>query len=342
MLPAFAACEGAKVVAICSAHRENAQAAAQEHDIRGIYTDYEAMLDGEDLDFAVIVTPPHLHHRIALAALQRKLNVLCEKPTAMNLEEARQMYEMAQKVGVLHLIDHELRFNPTLVQLKELIRDGYLGAPESVSFSIQWGYPMDPDRPWGWWFDQTKGGGLLGALGSHQVDLLRWLLGEFKAVNAHLHTFVKERGLPNSREKRAVTSDDYCSFMAELEGGSVGTVVLSATARLKSDHERWTIAFHGEKGSLVYDGQRRLWGMREQKVEEFTQPDPLAHTSGLPEGLFSSSFLHFARRIIPALQSGQVAVDGAATFYDGMCVQAVLDAIRLSHEQGRWVDCPKF
>lgn len=340
MLPAFAACEGAEMVAICSAKQENAKSAAQEYKIRGVYTDYEAMMDQEDLDLVVIATPPYLHKPITLAALQRKLHVLCEKPTALNLAEAHEMYEMAQKKGVVHLIDHELRFNPTLLKLKERIDSGYLGAPKSVSFSIQWGYPMDPDRPWDWWFDSTKGGGLLGALGSHQVDLLRWLLGEFKQVSSRLHTFVKERRTPDSKQKHPVTSDDYCAFLAELENGAVGTVILDATARLTSDDKRWNIAFHGESGSLIYDGQRRLWGVRSsQPVEELTPPDSLRNVPGLPEGLFPQSFVHFSRGLIQALQNGQSAIEGAATFYDGMRVQAVLDAIRLSHKEGRWVDC---
>jgi predicted dehydrogenase len=342
MLPAFAAGEGAQVVAVCSASREHAEAAAQEYGIHGIYTDYEAMLEEEELDLVAIVTPPHLHKPIALAALRRKRHVLCEKPTALNLEEAREMYNAAKHLNVLHVMDHELRFHPTLLKLKELVDSGYLGDARSVSFSVRWGYPMDPNRPWGWWFDEAKGGGLLGALGSHQIDLLRWLLGEFRRVSGHLHTFVQERPLPHSPQKRAVTSDEYCAFMAELESGAIGSVVLDATARVKSEGERWLLAFHGQSGSLFFDGQLRLWGMRDQSVEEFTQRDDAENTPGVPEGLFARSFVHFSRRIVEALQSGRITVPGAATFYDGMRVQAVLDAVRLSQRQARWVDCPSL
>ncbi|MFQ5794360.1 MAG: Gfo/Idh/MocA family protein [Candidatus Bipolaricaulia bacterium] len=344
MLPAFAVCEGAEVVAVCSARRENAEAAAREYGISSIYTDYEAMMDHEDLDLVAITTPPHLHWPMTKSALEHKLHVLCEKPTALNLEEARQMYNRAQQAEVVHLIDHELRFNPTLLNLKQLIDSGYLGAPGNVSFSIRGHYPMvmDPKRPWDWWFDAARGGGLLGAAGSHYIDLLRWLLGEFRRVSGCLHTFVKERPLADSDKMKPVTSDDYCTFMAELECGAIGTITLDATVRIRPQDGLWLVAFHGEAGSLLWDGQARLWGLRddqETEVEELTQPDPATEMPGLSEGVFPPSFVHFSRRIVEALQNGKKTVAGAATFYDGMRVQAVLDAVRRSHEQGGWVKC---
>ncbi len=339
MLPAFQAIEGVQITAICSGRRESAEAAAREHGIPGVYTDYEEMLERENLDLVAIVTPPVLHHPMTMAALERKIHVLCEKPTAFNLNEAREMVERAEQAGVLHLIDHELRFHPSLDKLKQLVDEGYLGAPESVSFAIHWGYPMDPQRPWGWWFDAAKGGGLLGALGSHQIDLLRWLFGEFRCVSGRLHTFVKERPLPETGERRPVTSDDYCTFTAELECGAVGTVVLDATACVPSDSERWRLAFHGEAGSLIFDGLGRLWGLkREGEPEELTPKEPAPDVPGLAEGTFPRAFVRFARLIVEALRQGENHVEGAATFYDGMRVQAVLDAIRQSHEEGGRVE----
>jgi predicted dehydrogenase len=340
MIPAFRAIEGVEIQAVCSSRRENAEATAKAFDIPGIYDDYRAMLSQEELDLVAIVTPPHLHHPMTLAALKRGVSVLCEKPMALNVQEAQEMYVRAEEAGVLHLIDHELRFHPALCKLKELVDEGYLGAPESITFSIHWCYPMDPQRPWGWWFDVSKGGGLLGALGSHQIDLLRWLLGAFKRVNGHLHTVVKERPLPATGELRPVTSDDHCAFFAELECGAVGAVVLDATARVPSDSERWRVAFHGERGSLLFDGLGRLWKLeREGQPEEITLQKPVPAVPGLPEGVFPTGFAHFAERLAEVLQRGEQRVEGAATFYDGLRVQAVLDAVRESHRRGGgWVE----
>ncbi len=343
MLPAFRALEGVQIVAICSGRRENAERTAQEHGIPAAYDDYREMLERESLDLVAIVTPPHLHRPMTLAALERGVHVLCEKPTAMNAPEAREMLEAAERAGVLHLIDHELRFHPSLRALKERIEKGELGAPERVTFSVHWRYPMDPNRPWGWWFDASKGGGLLGALGSHQIDLLRWLLGEVRRVCGHLHTVVKERPHPETGERGRVTSDDYCAFFVELRNGAVGAVVLDATARAPSAEESWRVAFHGERCSLVFDGLGRLWRVeRDGEAEEITPPAPVyrvPEVPDLPEGVFSTGFWFFAQAIVEALKQGRRTVEGAATFHDGLKVQEALDAVRRSSQEGKgWVE----
>lgn len=343
MLPAFAACEGAQVVAVCSGRRENAEATAKEFDIPGIYTDYEAMLDQEDLNLVVITTPPHLHWPMSRAALERKLHVLCEKPTAMNLAEARLMHQAAQRAGTLNLIDHELRFYPTLRKLRSLIAAGFLGAPESVSFSIHWGFPSVLERTWNWWFDREAGGGLLGALGSHQFDLLRWLFAtEFKSVNGFYHSFIAELPLPDSG-KKAVTTDNYCAVMAKLHNGALGTIVMDATPKMTMERVNHTrlLSFHGEAGSLIFDGADRLWGVRGEEKTEYTEPNPATEVSNLPSGLFPSGFASFSCNIIKALQNN-TQVEDAATFKDGMHIQAVIDAVHESHRRKAWVEISAF
>jgi len=334
MLPAFAACEGARLAAVCSATQENAERAAEAFQIPGVYTDYEAMLEAEALDLVLITTPPYLHLPMVQAACERGLNVLCEKPTAMDLAQARTMLGVAQRAGTLCLIDHELRFVPTLQKLKALVDEGYLGPPKSVSFSIQWCYPLVLERPWNWWFDREKGGGLLGALGSHQIDLLRWLFDtEFKRVNGTLRSFVEQRPDAQTGAMRPVTTDNFCAWTAELDNGAVGTVCLDASARVLDDGDRWTLGFHGQEGSLLYDGKGRLWAINGKEKVEHTQADPA--TPGMPEGVFPQGFAQFSKRIVSSLQAGE-PVAGAATFHDGLKVQAVLDAVRASHERGTW------
>lgn len=338
MLPAFAACEGAQVVAVCSARREHAEAAAREHGVPGVYTDYEAMLAREALDLVAITTPPHLHRPMTEAAAARGIHILCEKPTALNLEEAKAMLEAARQAGVLHLIDHELRFLPTLARMKALIAEGYLGPPQSVTFSIRWSYPLVLRRPWNWWFDAERGGGLLGALGSHQVDLLRWLFdAEVRRVKGVLKVFPDELPLPDSEERRPVTSDTFCAFLAELDVGALGSVHLDATARVFSEESRWTFALHGSAGSLLFDGNGRLWGLQDGEKTELSAPDEV-EVPGLTEGVFPRGFAHFSRRIVAALRAGERHVPQAATFHDGVRVQAVLDAVRAADAAGSWLE----
>lgn len=146
-LPALRHVEGAQVAAIASARMESAQATADEFGIPAAYDDWRAMLDNHDLDLVCIATPTDTHCDMALAAIERGAAVLCEKPTAMNGVEARRMLDAASAAGVVHMIDHELRFNPNRRKARDMIRDGKLGKIRHLSIvniSPSWGDPGQP------------------------------------------------------------------------------------------------------------------------------------------------------------------------------------------------------
>jgi len=126
-IPGFKACAGARIVAIASAHRERAEEVAREFGIEHVETDWRALVERDDVDLISIVTPVVTHCEMTLAALNRGKAVLCEKPMAMNGDEARRMSEQAREAGVLALIDHELRFLPGRVRMRELVRRGDIG-----------------------------------------------------------------------------------------------------------------------------------------------------------------------------------------------------------------------
>src|SRR3989441_9892009 len=126
-IPGFKNCEGARVVAIASAHRENAEAVAREFGIENVESDWRGVVARDNVDLVSIVTPVIMHCEMTLAALEQGKAVLCEKPMAMNADEARRMTERAREAGVLALIDHELRFLPGRLRMRELLRDGEIG-----------------------------------------------------------------------------------------------------------------------------------------------------------------------------------------------------------------------
>src|SRR3712207_6113047 len=123
MIPGFRLTPGAEVVALTSGRRERAEAAAREHNIPHAFDDYREMLDKVELDLVAVVTPVYLHYPMTMDALDRGIHVLCEKPMAMDLAQAKAMYAKAQDQGVVHMIDHELRFNPTRRRLQELLAE---------------------------------------------------------------------------------------------------------------------------------------------------------------------------------------------------------------------------
>ena len=338
-IPGFKNCNGARIVAIASGHREHAEEVAREFDIENIENDWRALVERDDIDLVSIVTPVVTHCEMTLAALEQGKAVLCEKPMAMDAEEALRMTNKARDAGVLALIDHELRFLPGRVKLRELLRRGDIGKVRHAKLTFRSDSRADPSRPWNWWSDKKQGGGALGAIGSHVVDGFRWLLdAEVSAVSANLATHIRERN-DEIGKVREVTTDDEANLLlrfadGELTEGATGNVSTSLVEPGKPEHR---LEIFGSDGALMIEEGGELWqskvGAGEWKRIEVDRGE-LA--PGMRDGGWARGFTAFSQRIVVALQAGQTTVEGAATFADGYRTQLVLDAARRSHESGCW------
>ncbi|HEX8117726.1 MAG TPA: Gfo/Idh/MocA family oxidoreductase [Pyrinomonadaceae bacterium] len=337
-LPAWAACEGARVVAVASGRRENAERVARDFDIPVVASDWREVVAHPEVELVSIVTPPSTHAEMAVGALEAGKAVLCEKPMAMNAEETARMCEAARASGRPALIDHELRFLPARLRMRELIQGGDLGRVRHAKLLFRGGSRASADTPWSWWSDEQAGGGALGAIGSHAVDALHWLLGtRVSHVSAALAARFAERRDPASGEMRPVTADDEASLLVNFEDGgaaerATGVVCVSMAEPGAPEH---SVEVFGAEGSLRLDGAGRLWRARVgegawARVE--TDEAPLAE--GMRDSEWSRGFTVFAREIIDALRGGRDTVEGAATFEDGHRTQLVLDAARAAHDSG--------
>jgi predicted dehydrogenase len=344
--PAFRACEGAQMVAVCSGNFENAQKTAAEFKIKYACQDYRELLALEEVEAVVISTPPSLHHEMALAAFAAGKHVLCEKPMAMNADEARAMLAAAQQhPHQLAIIDHELRFNPTWRRLKELLEEGFIGDIHHVNFTLAAGFRHSTLRPWNWWSQLSAGGGLLGALGSHAIDALRWLLGDVTAVTSTVATLVGERKDPKTGEMRKNETDDYCSFLLRIkpafangnEAPIHGQVLLSG---LYASGGKNNLTIVGSNGTIVLDGDETLSAAQgfNHAFEDFSLADRAREISWIPDNLWARSFYHLAREAVQAIHENRTDIPHAATFADGLKCQEVIDAIKLAQEEQRWVE----
>jgi predicted dehydrogenase len=340
--PAFRACAGAELVAICSGSYENAVKTATEFGIPHACRDYQQLIALEEVSLVVVSTPPYLHHPVTLAALEAGKHVICEKPMAMNAAQAREMTERAAaRPQQLAIIDHELRFNPTRQRMKKLIDEGFLGELYHVTLTLAAGFRHSAQRPWNWWAQKSAGGGLLGALGSHAIDSLRWLFGEIEAVCGTIATMVPARRDPATGQMRAVETDDYCSFLLQFapQGGRVayGTVMLSAVYASGGKNQ---ITVAGASGTLILEGDEKLLGSQgyNTSLEDLSVSDPAREVAGIPDNIWARSFYHLAQETISRLREGQTQIPHAATFTDGLRCQAVIDAIIRSHAEQRWIE----
>lgn len=338
-IPGFQNCEGARVVAITSRHRENAERVAQEFGIDTVTNDWRELVQRDDVDLVSVVTPPATHMEITLAALAHGKTVLCEKPMAMNAGEAKLMTEKAREAGVLALIDHELRFLKSRQKMLAMLREGQIGNMRHCNYLFRSDYRGVLDRQWDWWSDSAMGGGTLGAIGSHAIDSFRWLLGaDISEVCCMLSTHIAKRS-DQSGQLREVTTDDEAKLMfrfadSPLGENVTGTASLSVVESGKYENR---LEVFGTKGALMVEENGDLShspaGSGSWKPIE-VEPGEIA--PGMREASWSRGFTAFSAAIVDALRAGRTTVSGAATFEDGHVIQHVLDAARASHASGCW------
>jgi predicted dehydrogenase len=321
-------------VAICSRRPERARAAAIDHDIATHWSDYRELVRDADLDAVIVATPPHLHHAMAIAALEAGKHVLCEKPMARNLAEARDMLRIAERVGTVAMVNHQLRFLPVRMRVAELIGEGYIGEPHAASIVVHRASLNDPhDRPWGWLMELEKAGGMLGATGSHYLDALRWWFGDVKAVTGAVSTMVRQRRLPDSSAMAKVDADDNFAVILRFANGALGAIHVSATAGHEGDEE---ITLSGSDGTLTVR-QGRLFGARrgDFSLNELQVPERLL-AGIVPGGHFLvQPTILLLRAWACAIRDGGTA---SPSFADGVKTQELIDGALRSSQQGRWID----
>lgn len=339
-IPGFRNCEGAKIVAITSRHREHAESVAREFGIEHVANDWRELVDRVDVDLVSVVTPPATHMEITLAALDRGKSVLCEKPMAMNAGEAKQMTDRAREVGVLALIDHELRFLNSRQTMHAMLLNGAIGRVRHSNYVFRSDYRASLDRTWDWWSDETMGGGTLGAIGSHAIDSFRWMLGaEVSEVCSMLSTHVSERPEKAGGPLRRVTTDDEAKLLlrfsdSRLTQGATGSASLSVVESGKYEN---SFEVYGSNGALRVEESGALWhSPTNAGTWQPVQIDQDSMAPGMREGSWSRGFTAFSAAIVAALREGRKTVEGAATFEDGYHVQLVLDAARASNKSGCW------
>ena len=329
-LPGLAFVPGAKATAIASGHRANAQAVARDFGIPHVFGDGAELARSPDVDLVVVSSTPDSHARYAIAALEAGKHVLCEKPMAIDAFEASQMVAAsAQHPDSLAWIDHELRYEPNRRRARELIRANAIGELWHVELSLKPylrgdGRPQAFDAPWNWWFDAARGGGILGAVGSHLIDLCRfWSGSEITYVAGLAETFVKQRK-DESGVVRHVTADDYASCVLRTGSGAVATITLSTVAHHGPGHLGQVT---GSEGTLLLSGETNLeLGKSGGPLEDISAPDDLWEKVK-PNNMWARSFVRLLREMVQVIRGG--APQGEpATFRDGWQVQRVLDAIR--------------
>ena len=337
-LPALRHVREAEVVAISSARLESAESAAAAFGVSHAYDDWQRMLDAHPFDLVCVATPTVTHAPMTLAALRAGAHVLCEKPMAMTSDEAKTMLDEAERLGRLHMIDHELRFNPNRQKVKALIDEGFIGElrhANLANITSGWGDPASRPQD-DWWSLESEGGGRLGANGSHQIDLIRWWFGEVASVSAQALTLVPDRVDKTSGAAWQATADDTVTMTLELRNGGLVQAFLSGVARHNLDNV--TQIFGSEGTMLLSNGDEKLLAAKAgEPFEDMSESDPNADLAGINKGIWNVSVVGALREFASAIKESRALKEGA-TFEDGWRTQKVIDAVKQSTRERCWVD----
>ena len=342
---------------ICGRNAAAVQEAAERYGWQKTATDWRTVVADPEIDIIDISTPTDSHHPIALAAIRAGKAVLCEKPLAMNLAECEEIVAAAKEAGTIQMICHNYRRIPAIALARKMIEDGVLGE-RIYHFRARYAqdWIADPEFPLVWRLQSEIAGlGTLGCIGSHIIDLGRYLVGEIREVSGLMETFIKERpvleetlaglGAKAGAKKGPVTVEDTASWIARFENGAVGN--FEATRFAYGRKNQITLEINGSKGSLAFDFEdmnrlhyynaqdpEGLRGFRDILVTEGSHPYldawwPPGHLIGY-EHTFTNAFADFARAVVEG-HSVQ------PTLEDGLENERVISAIVESARCHRWV-----
>jgi predicted dehydrogenase len=212
---------GFEVVGLVGADAKRTGERAQANGVTAAFTDIDEAIAKTGAKAVTVSTPPHVHGPVTLAAIARGCHVICEKPFARDVAEARAMLQAAEAAGVANLIGLEFRFAPERAMMARVIAEGAIGEPKLASFTTFIPYVVGDqlDMPH-WWFDEEVGGGWLGASSPHLIDWIRFTLGEYVSLSGGIATLAPKNG----------DADDSYVFRFRMESGLEGVVQQSAAA----------------------------------------------------------------------------------------------------------------
>lgn len=317
---------GFEVVALVGRDRARTERRAERAGVAQACASLTEALALPDVEAVTIAAPPYAHAPLAVEACRAGRHVICEKPFALDADEAETMVMAAESAGVVALVGHEFRWAPDRAVAARAIADEVIGEPRLATLVQYVPLVADPDaRVPEWWFDGPRGGGWLGASGSHIVDQVRTWFGEIASVSATLPTVARRSGAEDS-------------FVARLTTASGVEVVLQQTAASWTTSVAGLTVVAGTDGTLEVNGEG-VWvsdraGRRQLPVPADLALPPAA-VSDDPRHRYTHLELGPYTRLCEALRAriddrAASSVVPVPTFADGRACMRVLDAIRAS------------
>lgn len=348
------------VEVVALADEAGAQEKADALYVPHAYTNYKDMIDNEQLDCVHICTPNSTHYEIAMYAMERGVNVVCEKPMTCTVEDAEKLRAYAKEKGLVNAMNFNCRFYPMAYQMRQMVRSGEVGDIYTVhgGYLQDWLF-LDTDYSWRLEPEFTGASRAFADIGSHWIDLVEYITG-LRAVEvlADFAIFHKTRKKPTKEiatysgmalrpedyEEVPITTEDYATVLFHMENGACVSCNISQVFAGRKNQMIVSVA--GSRCALHWDSENSnaLWiGRRERDNGELVK-DPsilddgtkgvISYPGGHVEG-FPDTFKQNFKKIYAAIAGGKP--EDYATFDDGLREMVLCEKIVESARERRWV-----
>ncbi len=338
-----------EIAGVATTRHETAARAAAEIGCDFFSDDYRELLARDDIDAVDICTPNNSHYEIVLAAAAAGKHIYCEKPLAMNALEAANMAQAVDGAGVKAQVTFNFRFFPAVMRARRLIDEGFLGRIFSFRGRYHRSSYIDRDKPMSWRLKRAvTGGGALFDLGSHILDLLYYVLGEFDSVHGTLDTLINQRPVTKgSAELAPVDVDDIALLHARLRDGTLGTVEISRMGTGATND--LTFEVFGDCGAIRFDlnepGWLQVYDARDadsphggergfRKIEAVSRYDGQRAPDWTMTPDFMRAHAECQYQFIRSIWNDSAP---SPSFSDGAHIQNVMAAAEMSSKEGKWV-----
>ncbi len=338
------------VVGVATTKPETAEKAAREIGCNFWTGDYHKLLARPDIDVIDCCTPNNAHEEVIVAAAKAGKHIYCEKPLAMGVAEGQRIVEAVQTAGVKSQMTFNFRFYPAIIRARQLISEGFVGRVFSFRGRYYRSSYISAEKPLTWRLrKEYTGGGALFDLGSHILDVVYYLLGDFGSVQAVLDTLIKERPVAlNAAEKAPVDVDDIALLHLRMADNTLGLVEISRMGTGATND--LVIEIFGDKGAIRFDLTQPNWlevydvrdkdqpmgGMRGfRKVETVQRYEGQKAPDWTMTPNFERSHAECQYRFLKAIWDDRPAAPSLA---DGLRVQEIMAAATRSSDEQRWVN----
>ncbi len=272
---------------------------AKEIDATDIYSNWEEMMEDPKIHLVVIATPNHLHKSMFEAAVKNKKHILLEKPAGLSSSEITEMQQLTANYPYIVAVNHELRFHPTINYMRNLIQNEDLGTILTVRFGGYLNLFTSNDYQGSWYNDKQQGGGQLLAFGSHQIDLVRYLLNMPKIVSGAIQTKLFQN--PHFTPPVDVESQFTAHFITDS-----GTHINMFNDTYCFGHKDLTIEVIGSKGIALYSDTQglRTSFANDQPLQTIEIEDSLEHIPSGPS-LFRKAMKFAAQDLLTAVRENK-------------------------------------